>query len=86
MGVAGRAHVDDVDVVAADQFARVRDGVGNVEVAGRLARAIELGVGDRDDAAARIAAIAGQVRAARPGAGPEHADANGRPSVIGQIE
>ena len=76
----------DVDVVAAEELARVGDGVGNVELARRLARAIDLGVGDGDDAAARVAAVAGQVRAARPGAGAEHADANRWPSVMSPIE
>ena len=52
------------------------DGVGNLEVARPPGARDRARVGDGDDAAARIAAIAGQVRAARPGAGAEHADAN----------
>ena len=41
-----------------------------------VARERDVGVGDGDDAASGIAAIAGQVRGLRPCAGAEHADAN----------
>src|SRR5581483_7808938 len=74
--VARRADVDGVDAVAREELVRVgRDG-RNVELASGLARPIDVGVRDRDDAAALIAAIAGQMRAAGPGAGAEDGDSD----------
>jgi hypothetical protein len=76
MRVAGRAHVDRVDVVAAEQLGADRDRVRDIEFLCSRARAIDFGIGDGDDAAARVAAVAGEVRAPCPGPCPEHADAN----------
>src|SRR5262249_37338590 len=81
MRVAGRADVDEIDIVAREQLARIAGRDRRAEFGGRAARAVDLHVRDADDAAARIAAIAGQVRAAGPRAGAKDADANGSVAV-----
>ena len=73
MRMARRTDIDDIDVVAIDDGAGIRDGVRDVELARRLTRAIDLGVGDRHHLAPRIAPVSRQVRPARPGPGAEHA-------------
>jgi len=78
MCVTRRADVDEIDVVAAEQLTRVGRGHRNVELARGLACAIDLHVGDGDDGATRIATIAGQMRAARPRAGAQHAHTDNR--------
>jgi hypothetical protein len=76
MCMAGRADIDHVDVVAREQVTGFGDGDRDIELAGRLSGAIDLGVRNREEATARVAAITGQMCAARPGAGAEdsHSD------------
>ncbi len=76
MRMARRTDVDDIDVVAIDDGAGIRDGVRDGELARRLTRAIDLRVGDRDHLAPRIAPVSRQVRPARPRAGAQHANTN----------
>jgi hypothetical protein len=75
---ARRAHVDEVDVVAAQQLVGIGGRGCDLELARRVAGAIDLDVGNGDDAAARIAAVPGKMRAARPRPCAEHADTNDR--------
>ena len=75
MRMARRAHVDDVDVVAADEIEVAGGDLGNVEAPRRLFSEMALRIGNGDDATARVAAVARQMRAERPRAGAEHADA-----------
>src|SRR5439155_12469812 len=74
--MARRAHVDQVDVVALDEFASVRERQRDLELARRFARTVDQRVGDGDNAAAGIAAVPGQVGRSCPRAGTKHADAN----------
>src|SRR5207247_1683709 len=76
MGMARRAHVDEVDVVALDELASVRERQRDLELARRFARTVDQRVGDGDNAAAGIAAVPGQVGRSCPRAGTKHADAN----------
>jgi hypothetical protein len=73
MRVAGGADVNEVDVVALEQLARIGGCSRDVELVRRRAGAVHLDVGNRHDAAARLPSVPWQVGAARPGTGAEHA-------------
>ncbi len=73
---ARRADVDEVDVVARDQLVVRVVHVGYAELLGERPRALDDGIGDGHELAARVALVAGQVRELGPRAGTEHADAH----------
>src|SRR5262249_1440023 len=73
--VAGSANVDDIDVVAFQQLTRIVGGNWNIEFVRRVMRPIDFYVRDRNDPAARIACVPGQVGLTRPGTCSEHAHA-----------
>jgi len=74
MGVARRADVDQVDILALEELAWIVSRGRDVEGPRRVARAIDRDIADRDDSAARIAVIAGQMRRPGPGSRAEDAD------------
>lgn len=72
----GCADIDEIDVVALDELPVRSECVRYAEAFGELARPIDDGIGDGDDAAAWVTEIAGNVRKAGPVAGAENSDAD----------
>jgi hypothetical protein len=72
--MGGWYNVDQLHVVATDQFTRVGGNERYVEFASRITCAIDLGISDPDQPAPGIAFISWQVRIACPHTGANHAD------------